>query len=225
MLSCLNRNAGQLDTVNTRLTMQLNQQEEYQRRQQRTNSELLRGLQDLLHAQQHLHHGVEDAGGASPFAGAAAFTAADRASSGGALSPMAGGGGAASAARRINSMAASATSKVFGFSRSGAAVGKGSFSRAGSDLASPTSPHSTAGAAAVPENQALDFADTAAGRSYAGTVPAASPVLGDAVAAPDSTEAVSVMRGLQGQLEQQQRALEQQHQLLEQLLSRLPPQQ
>lgn len=196
-------------------------QEEFQRKQQRTNSQLLRGMEALtamLQAQHATQQGQPTIERAGP--PAVERTTSSSSSTG----PMTGGSsGARSAVRRINTMAANATSKMLspfaGSSqsargskvRSSSALGESAalLPRSGSDLSNPTSPtaYHTASAAATGAGDGLE---------QGGQDPADE----DAQLAAGSDHLV---QSLQEQLEQQQKALELQQELLQQVLARLPP--
>lgn len=194
-------------------------QEEFQRKQQRTNSQLLRGMEALtamLQAQHAMQQGQPTVERAGP-------PVVERTTSSSSTSgPMAGGSsGARSAVRRINTMAANATSKMlspFGGSsqsgrggkvRSSSTLGESAvlLPRCGSDLSNPASPTACYTAAAAGTGDGLEQ--------------------GGQHAADEDTQLAGVsdhlVQSLQEQLEQQQKALELQQELLQQVLARLPP--
>lgn len=192
---CLScRNALQLNSQRDALRKHMEASSSFQRSQRDTTDKLLRGLQDL---HKLLHSG--GMGAAAP--GSVAAAAAERAGSG-VCSPRAGSssGGGALGPKRFNSMAAavSATGRMLG--------GKGGKGSRGT------------GAAMLAGTAAGVHSDEPLGVRVGGE-PADSSQPLSPVESGDSDLVLS----LQQQLEQQQKALQLQQELLQQVLARLPP--
>jgi hypothetical protein len=226
-LSC--RNASQLNSTSASLKKHMDVNRSFQRKQQETNTQLLKGLQDLhkllQSAQQPQdspgpglyipHAGSNAAGVYSPRAALAAgqlapskrltTVAAAVSATGRMLTPF---GGKSSRGQGVQQAAAEADQAGI------AAVGPSrAFSRSTSQRSEPDS---------------VATSDADAEQKVAGTcaddpapaTPAQAAALAPALPAVDNTQLVL---SLQQQLEQQQQALQLQQELLHQVLARLPP--
>lgn len=201
------RNSSQLSNANTRLVQQMALQDDFQRKQQRTNSQLLKGMQDLSTLLQ----------GGQPAPGAA--------------DSLSGRGGAGQAAKGGLATMRRFNSKMFGSGTNQAARGSGKYkssSAAASDAEgasaartferSPSNVSNRSSTAGVSEDDAGGQeewhevgSELSADISQAGGGPSGRVEPSDTVA------------GLQAQLQAQQQALRVQQELLQQVLARLPP--
>lgn len=210
----------------------------FQRKQQETNTQLLKSLQDLHKLLQSAQQPQESqgAGLTTPHAGSSAA---------GVYSPRAAlPAGQTAPAKRFNSVAAAVTATgrmltPFG-GKSRAASGQGVQAAVDADQASTTAagpPRSfsrSTSQRSEPDSVATSDADADQQVSGVGPVgncadqqaataaaaPAQAAVVAPAVPAADSAQLVL---SLQQQLEQQQKALQLQQELLHQVLARLPP--
>lgn len=192
------RTAAQLSSTNANLKLQVNAQQAFQRRQQETNTQLLRGLQDLhnlLQTQQQPFSSHTPGAGAA-LAGMAGAAAADRTASG-VCSPRT-AAGHTSSAKRFSS------SKIFGGKSKAHSSGDQAQLAAG-------------GEGSLNAHHPMRTTSNVSARSADGLEQLAEE--GEAGAADSNAQLV---RGLQQQLEQQQKTLEAQQELLQQVLARLP---
>lgn len=209
------RTAAQLSSTTASLKLQMNAQQSFQRKQQETNAQLLRGLHDLhdlMLMQQH-HAGHATASGAQ-FGGASGVSTSDRGTSGagGVASPRPGSSSHATTSKRFNSVAA-ATSKIFGGKNKAHSSGDQAQLALGGD----------GGAGVFPAHPMRTTSNVSA-RS-GGYDPDALEQLAeedDAAGQPAATDNAALVLTLQQQLEQQQKALQAQQELLLQVLARLP---
>lgn len=198
-LSC--RNALQLNSQRDALRKHMEASSSFQRSQRDTTDKLLRGLQDL---HKLLHSGGMGAAAGSAPGSAAAAAAAERTGSG-VCSPRAGSstGAGALGPKRFNSMAAavSATGRMLG--------GKGGKASRGT------------GAAMVACTGAGPYLDEPLGVRVGGE--RGEPADSSQPLSPVEPGDSDLMLSLQQQLKQQQKALQLQQELLQQVLARLPP--